>query len=79
MTKREIMELIKHHERSKTFSAYYAGHGFHSTDLEALIRELDALICQVPGCDNERCERNGRKAYLCPKHLSAAMSRGLEH
>ena len=79
MTKSEIRGLIKHHEKSKTYSAHYAGLGFHGSNLEWVIRQLDALICQVPGCGNERCERNGRKAYLCPKHHSAAINTELEH
>ena len=79
MTKSEIIGLIKHHEKLDTYSAYYAGIGFHGNNLESIIRELDALICQVPGCGNERCEGNGRKAYLCPKHLSEAINKGLEH
>ena len=79
MTKSEIRGLIKHHEKSETYSVYYAGIGFHGNNLEWIIRELDALLCQVPGCGNERCERKGRKAYLCPKHFTEAIAKRLEN
>ena len=64
------MSLIKCHEQTKTFSAYYAGYGFHGTNKESVVRELNSLICRMPGCTNTRREVNKQDNYLCSDHLT---------
>jgi hypothetical protein len=79
MTKREIKDLIKYHKESKTYYAKYAGYGIHGTDLNRVVEQLNALICQIPGCGNPRCEKDGRVAYLCPNHFSEACRESKPH
>ena len=72
MTKREIMDLVQHNRDTKTYFAHYDGYGFHGTSQEHVVEQLKSLICQIPGCGNTRCVKDGRFAYLCPNHFADA-------
>ena len=72
MTKKEILDLIQHRKDTNTFYAQCAGYGFHGTDEEKIAAQLNAIICQIPGCCLPRCEQSGRLSYLCPLHYKEA-------
>ncbi len=79
MTKREIIDLIKHNKESKTYYANYEGYGIHGTSLDNVAEQIKALVCQIPGCGNIRCKRDGRVAYLCPNHFAEACRKEETH
>ena len=72
MTKREIKDLIKHNTETNTYYAHYKDYGFHGTDIDAVVDQLNALLCQMPRCSNAREKRDGYVAYLCRDHIVAA-------
>ena len=72
MTKEEILNLIRHRKDTNTFYAQCAGYGFHGTDEEKIAEQLNAIICQIPGCCHPKCEQSGRLSYLCPLHYKEA-------
>jgi hypothetical protein len=72
MTKKEIIELIQHRKDTNTFYIQCAGYGFHGTDESKIAEQLNTMICQMPGCCNQRCEQYGRPSYLCSIHYEEA-------
>ena len=72
MTKAEILNLIQYRKTTNTFHAQCAGYGFHGTDAEKIATQLNALICQMPGCCHPKCEQSGRLSYLCSLHYEEA-------
>ena len=72
MTKKEILDLIQHRKDTNTFYAQCAGHAFHGTDAEKIAAQLNAIICQIPGCCHPSCEQSGRLSYLCSMHYEEA-------
>lgn len=79
MTKREIRALVQRNKESRTYYIHYAGHGIHGTSLDSVVEQLKALICQIPGCGNTRCKKDGRMAYLCPNHYAEACRKNDAH
>jgi hypothetical protein len=76
MTKREIMDLVRQNNETKTFYAQHEGYGFHGTSQDYVVEQLNALICQMPGCGSARGQSDGRSAYLCPSHFAEACREG---
>ena len=72
MTKREIKDLDQHNQETKTYYVHYEGYGFHGTNLNTVVEQLNIILCQMPGCGNARCRKDGRLGYLCPNHFAEA-------